>query len=126
MFSSGILCPLQQCLPFTVLKQDNIAAEYGSDHGKLQQCLPFTVLKLIRLLSSSKFSTVATVLTVYGIETEADAIIDSINNSGLQQCLPFTVLKLRNTDKFKDKNEHPVATVLTVYGIETRKRTPCC
>ena len=62
----------------------------------LQQCLPFTVLKLtvvsFRLLQQYK---VATVLTVYGIET-------------MNLLLVGNFLKL-------------VATVLTVYGIETLK-----
>ena len=60
---------------------------------------------------------VATVLTVYGIETFCKFFHDDISFS-LQQYLPFTVLKLyslmtSHTDFFN------VATVLTVYGIET-------
>ena len=59
----------------------------------LQQCLPFTVLKLLALpnLANALFR-VATVLTVYGIET---VVVKGkgINFDGLQQCLPFTVLK---------------------------------
>ena len=59
---------------------------------------------------------VATVLTVYGIET-------STNNPGnifiswLQQYLPFTVLKHRAL--VITVRTFEVATVLTVYGIET-------
>ena len=58
---------LQQYLPFTVLKP-----EYGYGWGAnvLQQYLPFTVLKLPE--KSAVFlceDNVATVLTVYGIET---------------------------------------------------------
>ena len=60
----------------------------------LQQCLPFTVLKLtvvsFRLLQQYK---VATVLTVYGIETDM-ATNHHVYRFKLQQCLPFTVLKL--------------------------------
>ena len=37
---------------------------------------------------------VATVLTVYGIETLIDGFSYSIHSSMLQQYLPFTVLKL--------------------------------
>ena len=61
----------------------------------LQQCLPFTVLKLdINLESGSGLVVeVATVLTVYGIET-FDICLSMISFSKLQQCLPFTVLKL--------------------------------
>ena len=42
-----------------------------SSKPKLQQCLPFTVLKLTNNLYSTNIHTVlvATVLTVYGIET---------------------------------------------------------
>ena len=59
----------------------------------LQQCLPFTVLKLERCIVMILQSEVATVLTVYGIETSS---------------------KQRSAGA-SDK----VATVLTVYGIET-------
>ena len=61
----------------------------------LQQYLPFTVLKLQYLYAGSNDSLyVATVLTVYGIETHEGTFVDLID-----------VLL--------------VATVLTVYGIET-------
>ena len=62
---------------------------------ELQQCLPFTVLK--RTVRQYNFlnNFVATVLTVYGIETmEIAEDVFSENGVGLQQCLPFTVLKL--------------------------------
>ena len=59
----------------------------------LQQCLPFTVLKLVRHDENTRPHEVATVLTVYGIETIADSKLPNF------LCL--------------------VATVLTVYGIET-------
>ena len=36
---------------------------------------------------------VATVLTVYGIETSSNGVSESNENVSLQQCLPFTVLK---------------------------------
>ena len=39
---------LQQCLPFTVLKLDNIISM--TNGMQLQQCLPFTVLKRVCLL----------------------------------------------------------------------------
>ena len=63
---------------------------------------------------------VATVLTVYGIETEIMENLSTLNLV-LQQYLPFTVLKLKNISQ-----KHfltPVATVLTVYGIETNFTT---
>ena len=64
--------------------------------------------------------TVATVLTVYGIETFKLWLEERWPHyEALQQYLPFTVLKLNNSKKFLFTN--PVATVLTVYGIETSK-----
>ena len=64
---------------------------------------------------------VATVLTVYGIETMCKCVmLLRPPQRLLQQYLPFTVLKLSNT-LFQPKiNFQVVATVLTVYGIETR------
>ena len=65
--------------------------------GQLQQYLPFTVLKLSDSIADTKtFNAVATVLTVYGIET----LLRRIHCRG-HNCR--------------------VATVLTVYGIETYK-----
>ena len=62
----------------------------------MQQCLPFTVLKRTQklLVLQILLHRVATVLTVYGIETR-------------QKSLAYRRLFL-------------VATVLTVYGIETQ------
>ena len=81
---------LQQYLPFTVLKP--ITSEFFNHILLLlQQYLPFTVLKQ-KLITIEQSVLVATVLTVYGIETEAD------------------------TRSFVSNR---VATVLTVYGIET-------
>ena len=59
---------------------------------------------------------VATVLTVYGIETSS-VIGFFMLNLTLQQCLPFTVLK-QIMSTFNEA-VYIVATVLTVYGIET-------
>ena len=61
---------------------------------------------------------VATVLTVYGIETYFKEIW-IIFILKLQQYLPFTVLKLNKILKFFIVKNIIVATVLTVYGIET-------
>ena len=60
---------------------------------------------------------VATVLTVYGIETSPQHST-CIAPRQLQQYLPFTVLKHIRVliGVLYDR----VATVLTVYGIETR------
>ena len=61
---------------------------------------------------------VATVLTVYGIET---LLVSALNARlfKLQQYLPFTVLKPARIP-FENIHIVSVATVLTVYGIETR------
>ena len=63
---------------------------------------------------------VATVLTVYGIET-ACLCRGQIHPETLQQCLPFTVLK-RKSYNASFNTIFSVATVLTVYGIETGSR----
>ena len=84
----------------------------------LQQCLPFTVLKRFAAIAALSMGfTVATVLTVYGIETIRTATMPSSSDVTLQQCLPFTVLKLLCGRR--SSFGRLVATVLTVYGIET-------
>ena len=60
---------------------------------------------------------VATVLTVYGIETGFSTNLEIRLSVELQQYLPFTVLKLAILIILSIK--FFVATVLTVYGIET-------
>ena len=82
---------LQQYLPFTVLKPFH--AQYAVRYSLLQQYLPFTVLKPSEPMFAHERIQVATVLTVYGIETR-------------KQSQARTIFPL-------------VATVLTVYGIET-------
>ena len=60
----------------------------------LQQCLPFTVLKQDpEIKAQMEHRLVATVLTVYGIETPDTFKKKSGDSEALQQCLPFTVLK---------------------------------
>ena len=86
---------LQQYLPFTVLKHVGIHCYLLNANNTLQQYLPFTVLKQpLCVVHVIEIYAVATVLTVYGIET-------CLNRS--------------NTAITIDE----VATVLTVYGIET-------
>ena len=86
---------LQQYLPFTVLKLKASGRTAWVGCCTLQQYLPFTVLKLVSIRYLFKIhSEVATVLTVYGIETEE-------NREDIKIIARF------------------VATVLTVYGIET-------
>ena len=60
---------LQQYLPFTVLKP-KISLWYLTRLVKLQQYLPFTVLKLEIKAFPFDYDCVATVPTVYGIETK--------------------------------------------------------
>ena len=59
---------------------------------ELQQYLPFTVLKRSITCCNNFFIRVATVLTVYGIETPV-LQINRLLPLLLQQYLPFTVLK---------------------------------
>ena len=106
---------LQQCLPFTVLKH-TCRHLHRPTIDALQQCLPFTVLKhSIKNNTCYNYNCVATVLTVYGIETK-HTIQCLFDNLELQQCLPFRVLKLNILNGVIC---FIVATVLTVYGIET-------
>ena len=72
---------LQQYLPFTVLKR-SLCLRECSRYTRLQQYLPFTVLKLLHIHHFySIYIHVATVLTVYGIETPfANSV--SIANTG--------------------------------------------
>ena len=87
----------------------------------MQQYLPFTVLKLIYIkIFIRVLYNVATVPTVYGIETHSSRTISAIALSALQQYLPFTVLKQANFSNFV-VGTATVATVPTVYGIETHK-----
>ena len=87
----------------------------------LQQYLPFTVLKLsrnhVRFIFSYLF--VATVLTVYGIETLRYGLYSLILE------LVATVLTVYGIETRPllrlQQQESLVATVLTVYGIETLK-----
>ena len=83
---------LQQCLPFTVLKLVDLYFNFNRAIRLLQQCLPFTVLKLGLETVQTHMSMVATVLTVYGIETYG-RMLRPEKFVLLQQCLPFTVLK---------------------------------
>ena len=64
------------------------------------------------------FALVATVPTVYGIETRGNQLI--LCREELQQYLPFTVLK-RYKGRSEGERNLEVATVPTVYGIETKE-----
>ena len=85
---------LQQHLPFTVLKRER-GCSSCSYCILLQQHLPFTVLKLSipSLDIAIEVCYVATVPTVYGIETRRTQYPFHGQCVSLQQHLPFTVLK---------------------------------
>ena len=83
---------LQQCLPLTVLKLSRDCHTASFAPAKLQQCLPLTVLKRMEpLCAQCLHSGVATVLTVYGIETHLLVLRYRSHSIQLQQHLPFTV-----------------------------------
>ena len=94
-YAAMLKAALQQYLPFTVLKHPKLITNYIEKISLLQQYLPFTVLKqriiYIRFMDVYK---VATVLTVYGIETLEYIFLNvPMFFQPLQQYLPFTVLK---------------------------------
>ena len=86
----------------------------------LQQYLPFTVLKLAKAHNKPIRSLpVATVLTVYGIET-----VDTVYFVPTSNCVVATVLTVYGIETADSIHDtvfvyQLVATVLTVYGIET-------
>ena len=109
---------MQQYLPFTVLK---LALDLFVKNNRLGVATVLTVYGIETISKSpsgsSVLTSVATVLTVYGIETERPLYLFHAL-SRLQQYLPFTVLKqyqILYSIHFLIR----VATVLTVYGIET-------
>ena len=69
--------------------------------------------------AESAVANVATVPTVYGIETTEKPSPSSDSCFSLQQYLPFTVLKPSEVSATIQLS-HRVATVPTVYGIETQ------
>ena len=133
--------PLQQYLPFTVLKRKVVPkCKYWLGCNSTYRLRYWNFW--IRVWPLHIHSLVATVPTVYGIETNLKK--SSLWNyiSELQQYLPFTVLKHKRDWKRLDltascnstyrlrywntkdqvdvyRDETTVATVPTVYGIET-------
>ena len=86
----------------------------------LQQYLPFTVLKPLKDFTwiFIHIGKVATVLTVYGIETLISRIVFRITI--LVVATVLTVYGIETIQiKYQKKSKIRVATVLTVYGIET-------
>ena len=113
-----LLSELQQYLPFTVLKHNCGRANLNKCY-RLQQYLPFTVLKLSGFnFRQPKIKTVATVLTVYGIETNLSIWLLCILRSNVATVL--TVYGIETVLPDEQIHRWLVATVLTVYGIETQ------
>ena len=84
----------------------------------MQQYLPFTVLKHVASGVQSSAVGVATVLTVYGIETIGfNTSGDSINQ--VATVLTVYGIETRICTPTRGNTYGSVATVLTVYGIET-------
>ena len=119
--TAGSFWALQQYLPFTVLKH---TINWLSKCGKMPwSCNSTYRLRYWNSRNSCRIIYsifVATVLTVYGIETILILLRVAVMLQ-LQQYLPFTVLKLNRTIWVLWWKCSVVATVLTVYGIET-----CC
>ena len=95
-----------------------ISDQMGTRFDRLR-CEVFQNLILSPMNTGLLRPAVATVLTVYGIETKVIATQFLNNCLALQQCLPFTVLKLSIISALAT-HASKVATVLTVYGIETQ------
>ena len=94
-----------------------ISDQMGAKTDRLR-CEVFQNLILIPINTGPLRHAVATVLTVYGIETLRILWIP-FNISPLQQYLPFTALKPLSFATLW-MHSYCVATVLTVYGIETK------
>ena len=84
--------------------------------NSLQQCLPFTVLKQSVTHLFDEFFKVATVLTVYGIET---IITKPFLHKFFSCNSAYRLRYWNNQNNKKYFATCKVATVLTVYGIET-------
>ena len=118
MFRIRRILWLQQYLPFTVLKPVE-PKDFFKLRSSLQQYLPFTVLKL-EYVDVTEYSTpsVATVLTVYGIETAWNfPCLMTMQQKVATVLTVYGIETFKLVFNFGDLNT--VATVLTVYGIET-------
>ena len=81
---------------------------------------------LLKFLITSVFSTwVATVLTVYGIETHVLVDTEYLSCPSAVATV-LTVYGIETFNSAEPLNTYPVATVLTVYGIETLHSYPSC
>ena len=95
-----------------------ISDQMGTRFDRLR-CEVFQNLILSPMNTGLLRPAVATVLTVYGIETYYEHLPSQYLRHQLQQSLPFTVLKLPLIIASIISSYSRVATVLTVYGIET-------
>ena len=107
---------MQQYLPFTVLKRKIRIRLLFLFRSVATVLTVYGIETVLKVMAFTHETPVATVLTVYGIETLQQALHHQ-TRCQLQQYLPFTVLKQNNTTPTWRTNS--VATVLTVYGIET-------
>ena len=82
---------LQQYLPFTVLKHDVMVVGVMANATVATVLTVYGIETIFVSLDSIIMNKVATVLTVYGIETPIT--VSPCGSSKLQQYLPFTVLK---------------------------------
>ena len=106
---------LQQYLPFTVLKPSNLLDR--NPFYQVATVLTVYGIETFQSIFNEDFSYVATVLTVYGIET-LDISIE-IYYITFSVATVLTVYGIETLINIIDKDHSLVATVLTVYGIET-------
>ena len=84
---------LQQYLPFTVLKPANMPAATFTGAGVATVLTVYGIETMLGSIIRITLFFVATVLTVYGIETASISERSICYMNVLQQYLPFTVLK---------------------------------
>ena len=110
---------MQQYLPFTVLKQRNFRPVVHLARGVATVLTVYGIETCPTVLIRTKNISVATVLTVYGIET----CISASNCAVLDVVATvLTVYGIETRPLLRlQQQESLVATVLTVYGIETLK-----
>ena len=85
---------MQQYLPFTVLKLSKSKGYKSNDIFSCNSTYRLRYWNFIIYILRDPFHSIATVLTVYGIETNLEHPAKVSLSFVLQQYLPFTVLKL--------------------------------
>ena len=121
IFILSFFALLQQPLPFTVLKQSYSLYQLLDKYLSCNS--PYRLRywnSIVEPEYASKFNTVATVLTVYGIETLFKLLFELADHFG--SCNSPYRLRYWNEAIWCDIDFSPrhVATALTVYGIETQ------